>query len=66
MDNMTKVKAHNDEIFLTHVPVTWVVASKSQCETKETEGGGDWIDKVGVYNKEVKQSTLLKVDLCVK
>ena len=39
MDNMRKEKANKDENSITHVLETWVVASKSQHETQETESG---------------------------
>ena len=53
MNNTTKTNTNQDEDSFTHVPETWAVASESQCETQETEGGDELIDKVNVYNKEV-------------
>ena len=41
----------------THVPETWAVATQSQCETKEMEGGSKGKVQDGVHNKEVEQST---------
>ena len=37
----TKIDNDHDRIFSTHVPETWVVASKNQRETQETEGVGE-------------------------
>ena len=55
MDNTTKENVDQDENSFTHVPKTWVVAYERQREIQETEGGGEWIDKAGGYDKETDQ-----------
>ena len=57
MDNTTKENVDQDENSFTHVPKTWVVAYERQREIQETEGGGEWIDKASVYDKETEQSS---------
>ena len=37
----TKIDNDHNRIFSTHAPETWVVASKNQRETQETEGVGE-------------------------
>ena len=58
MNNTTKTKVDQDEDSFTHVPETWAIASKSQCETREMEGGNELIEKGGVYDKEAEQSAI--------
>ena len=41
----------------THVPETWVVATESQRETQEMEGGNKGKDQDALRNKEAEQSS---------
>ena len=50
------VDSHFEDSF-THVPEIWAVATETQRDTQEMEGGSKGKDQDDVHNKEAEQST---------